>query len=140
MSVGDQSEIFFQVRILNCLISKSSIYSYFFFISLFGISIPDLTTIFGLLEPSISSSSFGTGLDTLGSGCFALALAAINLPAFCGAGEDPDYRKIRRYSNLVFWCAQIVTFTHYPENGSFFDVWVVLALSMVVLIERDIHI
>lgn len=100
-----------------------------------------LTDFFGLLTPLelADVSTWGSGLDSVGSGCFGLAIAAVNLPAFAGPAEDPDYAKTRRYCNLVFWCALIFAMSLAPESGSFFGFWTFVGLTMIVLGERGVH-
>ena len=91
---------------------------------------PQFMAVFGLLEPV--PESFGYGTEIFLCGCWALAMAGLNLSAFCGIHENSDYRKVRRYASIVFWCNFVVCWSKYPENGSFFTFWTFISLSMAM--------
>lgn len=90
--------------------------------------------LFGMLEPC--PGPFSYDLPTVSGGNWALAMFALNLPAFCGAQENKDYAEVRRFANLVFWCGSIVAFAKYPDTGSFYSVWTTLAVVFVVYLAK----
>jgi hypothetical protein len=100
---------------------------------------PELMTCFGLLENPFEQE-FGYGLETFGSGCWALAIAVVNLGTFCGDYENEDYKDTRRLMNIIAWFGIVITFTINPGNDSFYNAYLGTALLMaLILIVKNVR-
>lgn len=95
---------------------------------------PSFMTLFGLLDPT--PGPFAYDLATFGGGCFALGMAALNLPAFCGAQENAEYAKARKLADTWFWVGNAAAFSKFPDNGSMFWVWPTVAVVFVTFLNK----
>lgn len=93
---------------------------------------PAFMTMFGILGPKLEP--FKCDLETLIGGAWALGVGMLNVYAFTGSHENSDLGNIRRFSAVVFWTSTVITFTRYPNGGSFAMFWSVVAAVLGVMI------